>query len=289
MFLSSIVAESILLIQLVWARFNHVNEIGERFFLFNRYRLEMFHYCLSMDVVNVLDSAWENYQSNLILYLHRPIVLYSYQVVLILYSVSYSDVMCLLAIDRDQPRANRYLFRCCHLQIPFFYALYERTGFALCESHICICDGPKNSIQLLLNYGNFDAVVALALTFGSIFSFRRLVVTVFCIRLLYDALPAAFPHRSLSSIKQHIWSVGPLESSSPVLKPLFIAQFFFLQFQCLQFEMWQNFDKSKFLTVVPPKCECDHRKSLICFVFTYLYLFNVFFLFFLCRLVHLNA
>lgn len=62
-------------------------------------------------------------------------------------------------------------------------------------------------------------------TIGSLCSFRRLLVTVFCTRLLYDALPAAFLHRSLSSIKQHTWSVGPRESSSPVLKPLFIVCF----------------------------------------------------------------
>lgn len=61
-----------------------------------------------------------------------------------------------------------------------------------------------------------------SITCGSMLNFRRLVVTVFCIRLLYDALPAAFRHRSFSSIKQHIWSVGPRESSSPVLNPLFM-------------------------------------------------------------------
>lgn len=44
--LSTIVAETILLVQLVRARFYHVNEIGEGFFLFNRYRLKVFHNCL---------------------------------------------------------------------------------------------------------------------------------------------------------------------------------------------------------------------------------------------------
>lgn len=53
-------------------------------------------------------------------------------------------------------------------------------------------------------------------------SLRRLVVTVFWMRLLYDALPAVFLHLSLSSIKQHIWSVGPRESSSPVLNPFIL-------------------------------------------------------------------
>lgn len=61
-----------------------------------------------------------------------------------------------------------------------------------------------------------------SLTAGSMLNFKRLEVTVFCIRLLYDAFPAMFLHRSFSSIKQHCWSVGPRESSSPVLKPLFM-------------------------------------------------------------------
>lgn len=62
-------------------------------------------------------------------------------------------------------------------------------------------------------------------TVESMLNLRRLWVTVFWMRLLYDAFPAAFRHRSLSSMRQQIWSVGPLESSSPVLKPFILSLF----------------------------------------------------------------
>lgn len=44
-------------------------------------------------------------------------------------------------------------------------------------------------------------------------------VTVFWIRLLYEAFPAGLEHLSPLSTRQHTWSVGPRESSSPVLNP----------------------------------------------------------------------
>lgn len=62
------------------------------------------------------------------------------------------------------------------------------------------------------------------LTELSILKFSLLCVTVFWMRLLYDAFPAGLVQRSPFSIKQQIWSVGPRESSSPVLKP-FIGKF----------------------------------------------------------------
>lgn len=62
------------------------------------------------------------------------------------------------------------------------------------------------------------------LTELSILKFSFLCVTVFWMRLLYDAFPAGLVQRSPFSIKQQIWSVGPRESSSPVLKP-FIGKF----------------------------------------------------------------
>lgn len=134
-------------------------------------------------------------------YLHQPIELCSCRVVLTLCNVFYTDAACSLAIDRDRLQVDRCQFRYCHLPIPFVCVWCEHIGFVLCGNHKYICDEPVNG--LFVNFWSFN-VHWRALTCGSIFSFRRLVVTVFCIRLLYDALPAAFLHRSLSSIKQHI-------------------------------------------------------------------------------------
>lgn len=70
---------------------------------------------------------------------------------------------------------------------------------------------------LLMQY-----VHAQYLTIESKLSFNLRCVTVFCIRLLYEALPADWEHRSPSSTRQQIWSPAPLESSSPVLYPFIL-------------------------------------------------------------------
>lgn len=43
-----IIANAILLIQLIRIRFNHVYKVGDGFLLFDRYRFEMFHDCLKL-------------------------------------------------------------------------------------------------------------------------------------------------------------------------------------------------------------------------------------------------
>lgn len=81
----------------------------------------------------------------------------------------------------------------------------------------------SQQLEMWLQRRSNDAEKVRAMpTCGSMLNFRRLDVTVFCIRLLYEALLAAYRHRSLSSIRQQIWSAGPRESSSPELNPLFI-------------------------------------------------------------------
>lgn len=93
---------------------------------------------------------------------------------------------------------------------------------------------------------------------------HRLWVTVFCMRLLYDAFPAIFLQFNPSSTKQHIWlaTPPPLESSSPVLNPLFIL--LKIGFYCFSIlaSIWVCVSLS--LCAIAASVECAVCLCLIC-------------------------
>lgn len=67
--------------------------------------------------------------------------------------------MCSLVIDRDRLLASLYRFRCCHLQTPYVYVLYEHIGFVPCENHKCIYDVPEmESIALYSMHPDFGSI-----------------------------------------------------------------------------------------------------------------------------------
>lgn len=159
-------------------------------------------------------------------HLHLPAVPYSCPAAWAPCNASCTVAMCSLAIGRDRPLANRCQFHCCLPPNPFGVASFVHIGCDPCESRICkgVTTEKTNTNQYNVSEIVTNKVTEqpriYALTDGSFINLSRRVVTVFAILLLYDALPAALRHRSLSSIRQHIWSVGPRESSSPVLNPL---------------------------------------------------------------------
>lgn len=180
------------------------------------------------------------------LFLHQLTGLYSFLAGSAPCNASYIVATCSLVIDRDRLLVNLYRFHYYPPLSPSCVALFEHLGCAPYESHKyrcamtgILCDNKQdikiNSIKFVIqkwySIHNTSYETKQTLTCGSMLNFKRRVVTVFCIRLLYEALPAAFRHRSPSSIKQQIWSAGPRESSSPVLNPLlFIFQFLLVFF-----------------------------------------------------------